>query len=398
MTDLMMRIVAPLLVLTLIAGCGGSSGSSTAHDNGPDAAPPPAAGTVGDGTLTDLAEWARQSERVPALGVVLVGAGQILELAAAGKRSADATAPVTVDDRWHIGSLTKSMTATLAGVLIDQSLIEWTTTPLDVWPELDAVMHPGFRDVTLRSLLAHTSGMKRADVAPERYHDAAPGSAMEKRRAWAAELLAEAPASTAGREAYSNGGFVVAAAMLETRTGTPWETLLAQQVFAPLAMNGSGYGAPGTAGLLDQPLGHWDGGTGFDAVPPGPDADNPAVLGPAGTVHATLGDYGRFMLAHLAAAQGLPGIATANTFEALRTPVADGSAPAWGVSDAEPWANGPVLGYAGSNLRWYAVVRIAPGLDGGALIVVNAGGVGAERAIDRLSDLVLERFRASQPE
>ena len=40
--------------------------------------------------------------------------------------------PVTVDDRFHIGSDTKAMTATLAGILIDKGQLSWTSTIGDV--------------------------------------------------------------------------------------------------------------------------------------------------------------------------------------------------------------------------------------------------------------------------
>jgi CubicO group peptidase (beta-lactamase class C family) len=77
-----------------------------------------------------------------------------------GLRSAQASVRVTTSDQWHIGSMTKSMTATLAAILVEDGLITWDTRPIDVWPELDGRINSGFRDTTLRQLLSHTSGMK----------------------------------------------------------------------------------------------------------------------------------------------------------------------------------------------------------------------------------------------
>lgn len=390
--------IALLTLATLFVACGGGSGGAGPAVTGPpvNATPPPATGTIGDGRLGELAEWARASQEVPAMAVVLVANGQISEMAAVGVRSNTSDEIVTDVDLWHIGSLTKGMTATLAGVLIEQSLIGWDTTPLDIWPELDASVHAGFRNVTLKQLLSHTSGMRRADEVPVDYEDAAVGTPMEKRRAFAADLLAEPPAGPVGRDSYSNAGYVVAAAMLEAATVTPWETLMDEQVFGPLGMLDSGFGAPGTPGSTDQPWGHWDRGLQLEAVSPGPGADNPQSMGPAGAVHVSLADYAQFMLAHIAGARGVDGLVTAATFDVLHTAVDNGSAPGWGVRSFESWANGKVLSHAGSNLRWYAVVRMAPELDAGVLMVVNAGGGRAEAAVDSMSDLVLERFQASQ--
>jgi len=84
------------------------------------------------------------------------------------------------------------------------------------------------------------------------------------------------------------------------------------------------------------------------------------------------------------------------TFNVLHTPIDEGSALGWGYVPHEDWAEGPVLAHAGSNTRWYAVVRLAPQLDAGVLIAINAGGDRAETTIDFLGDVILERFQASQ--
>jgi CubicO group peptidase (beta-lactamase class C family) len=82
--------------------------------------------------------------------------------------------------------------------MVEDGAIDWDTTPLDVWPELTADIDAGFRDITLRQLLSHTSGMEPDDDFSGGSDNAA-GTLMEKRRAWAARLLARAPAVPARR-------------------------------------------------------------------------------------------------------------------------------------------------------------------------------------------------------
>lgn len=386
-------------VATLALGlhaCGGGGGGGDSGGGSPLPVPPaPAAGIIGDGRLPELLEWARASNGLPAMALVYVQNGQIVEQAAVGRRSLSLDVPVTTADRWHVGSLTKAMTATLAAVLVEQSLIGWDTTPLEVWPELDASIHPRFRAVTLRQLLSHTSGMVR-DRSWSDTEDGAPGTPMQKRRLSVERLLAESPVGSAGQFLYSNAGYVVAGAMLETRTGTPWETLLTEQVFAPLGMTESGFGAPVGASQSDQPWGHWDRGSRFEAVPPGPGADNARSIGPAGTVHTTLADYTRFMMAHLAGARGVPGLVTVPTFATLHTPIDDSYALGWLVVPNLADLGSVGLTHNGSNLRWLAQVWLLPARDAGVFIVSNAGGVRAELAMDALGDLFRERFVASR--
>src|SRR5262245_19373669 len=201
---------------------------------------------LGDGRLPQLLEWARNTQNAPAVGAIVIRNGEVAERAVAGVRSTAGSLPVTLDDQWHLGSLTKSMTSTLAAVLVEDGLIGWDTTPAQVWPESVKDMHADFRNVTLRQFLSHTSGMKRDD-GYSAAEDDAPGTVMQKRQAWARRLLATTPTQSAGTMSYSNMGYVVAGAMLEARAATPWETLMTTRVFAPLGMTHSGFGAPGTA-------------------------------------------------------------------------------------------------------------------------------------------------------
>jgi CubicO group peptidase (beta-lactamase class C family) len=349
---------------------------------------------VGDGRLLDLIEWARASQNAPALAVVLVRRGQIVEMGAVGLRSATSSIQVTTADQWHIGSMTKAMTATLAATLVEDGLITWDTTPVDVWPEFAASIHPGFRDVTLRQFLSHTSGMKRDDeYGPAQ--DSAPGTVVQKRRAWAEHLLSRAPEFTTGSWNYSNAGFVIAGAMIEARAGVSWETALTTRVFAPLGMTHSGFGAPGTPGAFDQPFGHWSRNSGFDPIPPGSsDADIPVTIGPAGTVHTTLADYALFMQAHIAGARGVSGLLSADSFQTLQRPIVPSYALGWFTQTFQAFGQ-PGLTHSGSTLRWYSLTWLAPTADAGLMVVTNGGGERGAAAVSALEQLMTKRVVAS---
>src|SRR5689334_17181397 len=70
----------------------------------------------------------REQAKVPALAAAGWIDGRVGEIAATGFRKNGGTAHVTKDDLWHIGSCTKSMTATLAATLVDQGTIRWDST------------------------------------------------------------------------------------------------------------------------------------------------------------------------------------------------------------------------------------------------------------------------------
>ena len=155
-------IVAAIVCVLWLAACGNVGGVSIGEPTppppggGPGIPPSPIEpGVVGDGRLFDLVETIRDRHNLPALGAVIVAEGQIAEQTVSGVRSISSNVNVTISDRWHIGSVTKAMTATLTAIMVEQSLISWTTTPLDVWPEYAASMHPQYQSVTIVDLLSH---------------------------------------------------------------------------------------------------------------------------------------------------------------------------------------------------------------------------------------------------
>jgi CubicO group peptidase (beta-lactamase class C family) len=385
--------IAIVLASLWLASCGGGDA------NGPDPLPiPPApsAGVVGDGTLAELVDWARSTQDAPAMAVVLVRSGQVAESAAVGKRSADGSVEVTAADRWHMGSLTKAMTGTLASVLVQDGVIDWDTTPQEVWPESAAHFHADFRNITLRHFLSHTSGMKRDDQFGAAQNDA-PGTLMEKRRQWAAHLLGQAAQFSADEVHYSNVGYTVAAAMLEARGGASWESLLTDRVFAPLGMTHSGFGAPGTAGQTDQPRGHRSRASGFSPVEPGsPGSNVPAAAGPAGSVHTTLGDYARFMMANIHGARGTPNLLGVESLRVLHEAPAGGYSLGWGAVSSLQTLNAPGFENTGSIGLWFSRVWLAPTLDTGVMIVVNGGGDRGLAAMEQMDLLMRQRVVASQ--
>jgi CubicO group peptidase (beta-lactamase class C family) len=143
-----------------------------------------------------------------------------------------------------VGSITKSITATMIGRLIESGQMQWTDT---VGERLsDASIHEDWKPVTLQQLLTHTSGasanfslgvrLKKPALGPE---------CTRERRKAVMDVIAEKPAHQPGETfAYSNVGYTIAAAMAETATGVSWEDLVKREVFEPLELKDAGFGPP----------------------------------------------------------------------------------------------------------------------------------------------------------
>ncbi len=284
------------------------------------------------------------------------------------------------------------MTATLAGILVKRGLLAWNTTLRKVFPEMK--MHPAYQSVTLKQLLSHTAGMPAfTDSEAEEAADpmltetvfGVDGVPMNDRLGVVVpELLRREPRTPPGSAfEYSNMGYVTAGAVFEKLTQTPFETLLPTEVFTPLGLTSAGFGAAGTAGKIDEPWGHAP-----KPVEPGPEADNPPVISPAGCVHMSVVDFARHAVFHLT---GEPKRVGRETLEVLHTPVSENYALGWGVAERE-WAPGKLLTHAGSNNRSLAVNLLAPALGFSVVAACNSGIDEGTEALDEIVQAAKRRF------
>src|SRR5665213_3350039 len=100
-----------------------------------------------------ILEGIRKKHDLPALAVVVVKDGKICARAAVGVRKWRDPTPVTTNDVFHIGSCTKSMTATLTAILIEEGKLRWDTTIAEIFPELKGQMDKHYETVTVDQLL-----------------------------------------------------------------------------------------------------------------------------------------------------------------------------------------------------------------------------------------------------
>lgn len=344
-------------------------------------------------SFSEQLEVVRSKHHVPALGAAAMRGGELLEIAAMGWRRVGSPERVTTEDLWHIGSCAKSMTASLAAILVERGVIEWQTRIEDVFPEMRATMHPAWHTVTLDQLLTHRAGAPAQppdDLRSEMQGEQS--NATEQRRAFIKMLLERPPEFLPGRTfRYSDDGYAIAGAMLERQTRRSWEEMIRSELFIPLGMTSAGFGAPGRPDKVDQPWGHESIGDAVRPVAPGPLADNPPVIGPAGTVHCSLTDLVRYAAWHARAGRPPgPALLTAKSFEMLHAPARKNYALGWSVLN-QSWAGGRVLMHPGSNAFWYAVMWVAPERDVAFVAVTNCCTSEAEDACEDAITLLVKR-------
>ena len=350
--------------------------------------PQPSPATTDD-VSAQLADIVRRHD-LPGMVAAVIQGDQVVATGAAGVRIRGGRDRVTLADQFHIGSCTKAMTATLCAMLVEEGKLRWDSTIGGVFPDAKAV-HPDFRKVTLEQLLNQRSG------APGSVDDALWASlwapkGLAARRKVLETVFARPPASKPGTQyVYSNFNYALAGHMAETVAHKPWEELMREKLFRPLGMTSAGFGAPRDAGSTRQPRGHTSDGKPVE--PTEVASDNPPAIGPAGTVHCSVGDWAKFVMLHLQAERGKPRLLKAETFKKLHSPP-EGSPYAMGwLVGPSPLGEGVALSHAGSNRMWFVVTWVLPESDVAVLIMCNEGEPGAavEKACDEAGGLLLRR-------
>jgi CubicO group peptidase (beta-lactamase class C family) len=347
-----------------------------------------------DKTLADV----RARTDVPAVAVLVQINGRIEAQAAQGVRAVGRGEAVTLDDRWHLGSDTKAMTATLIARLVEQGYLRYEDTMARIFPGIAARMNPALHDVTVAQLLSHTAGLPglRSDREMAAYLRVIKSEkkVRAQRAALAMYYLSRPPASKVGEFSYSNLGYVIAGAVAEERTGQSWEDLIREEIWKPLGIRSGGFGPPGKSGRFDEPLGHERVDGKLVALDPEDAAsDNPPSVGPAGRVHIDLHDWLLFVQDQLDGENGRGKLLKPESYRRLHTPVSKSYGMGWGVL-RDPQGATSVLTHTGSNGYWVADVRIFPKRQLILLSVINAGDDVAVQADKDIARAVQDHLHA----
>jgi len=342
--------------------------------------------------LTELVGDIHAKHKTPGLIGAIVDTEGLLAIGAAGIRKVGASEPMTIDDKIHLGSCTKAMTATLIGQLVEKKRLRLDTKMREAFPKLARTMNEKMAGVTVAQLLDHTAGLS-ANVDWWEF-DRSGKSISEQRLNIAKQVLSAAPEQDPGsKHLYSNVGYMLLGTIVEVKTSKPWEDVIKARLFRPLEMQSAGFGSPGTAKLVDQPWGHVHKGDALQPI----QHDNAPVLGPAGRVHCSMADWAKYVSCCLRMENEDSKILSAATQRKIVTPLPDSSYAGGWVITQRPWAGGRTLMHNGSNNMWYCVAWLAPLKGFAVLSATNVAGDDANKACDDLAAAQIKEFGSLKP-
>ena len=233
-----------------------------------------------------MAEW-----KVPGLGVAIVEDGKTVFARGYGWRNVEQQLPVTPDTLFAIGSNTKSFTATLLAMYVDEGALAWDAPIRTLLPEFSLHDPVATAQMTAVDLLSHRSGLPRHDLFWY-----ATGKSRTELIAGLHHLEPSAPFRS--KYQYQNLMFLTAGVVAERIGGKSWEELVEERIFRPLGMERANFS-------VDRMQQDDDFSYGYGAeqeiervrrVP----FRNIDAIGPAGSINTSARELARYVLFHLA--------------------------------------------------------------------------------------------------
>ena len=169
--------------------------------------------------------------RVPGLTVTVVKDGKVLLKKGYGvRRLTGPPEPVNSQTLFAMASTTKAMTAACLGMLVDEGKLDWDDPVTNYLPDFQLYDPAVTRDLRVRDLLTHNTGVGNADFLWTAMKIPA-GEILHRLR-----LIKPSYSLRAGF-IYQNIMYLAAGQVIEKVSGMPWETFVRRRIFEPLGMS-----------------------------------------------------------------------------------------------------------------------------------------------------------------
>lgn len=177
--------------------------------------------------VDEYVEAEMQRRKIPGLSVAVLRNGEIIKVKGYGRANVELNVAATPETIYQSGSVGKQFTATLVMMLVEEGKLSLDDHIGKYIPDAPAL----WKDITLRHLLTHTSG-----ISSSHYQK------INMRQDYTEDELVQAIAALpldfqpGDQWSYSNAGYQVLGVLLHKATGKFYGDLLREKIFEPLGM------------------------------------------------------------------------------------------------------------------------------------------------------------------
>jgi CubicO group peptidase (beta-lactamase class C family) len=226
-----------------------------------------------------LATW-----KVPGVGIAIVRNDSLIYAKGYGLRELGKRDPVTERTLFAIGSASKAFTAAGIAMLVDEGKLRWDDAATKYLPNLQLFDPYATRELSIRDLLSHRSGLSRGDLLWY-------GSELDRDEILRRVRFLEPSWSFRSRFGYQNLMYLAAGQVNARVANTTWDDFITQRIFRPLGMTSSNTTTRALAGRPDVASPHAE----IDdtvRVIPWRNIDN---IAPAGSINSNVVDMAQWI-------------------------------------------------------------------------------------------------------
>ena len=241
--------------------------------------------------LQYLYQYIRQERErwsVPGLALAVVKDGEIIWSKGYGIREQGTAAATDSTTVFAVASTTMAITAAALGMIVDEGKVKWDDRVVDHWPEFQLFDPYVTREVRVRDLFTHNTGLGNADFL---WFDSPLTSEEIMRR-----MRHARPAYPfRGGYTYQNIMYLAAGELIERLSGKPWALFVQQRIFDPLGMFDTYPNREASLGEDNRSKPHYKIDGRIQAI----EDSNADAIAPAGAVWSSVADmaiWTRFVL------------------------------------------------------------------------------------------------------
>ncbi len=233
-----------------------------------------------DGEITKaMRDW-----KVPGLAIAIVKDDSVVYARGFGVRRLGGSEKVDPRTVFAIGSTSKAFTAALMGMLVDSGRVSWDEHVTDLLPGFELRDPWVTREMTVRDLLTHRSGLSRGDLLWY-------GTSLDRDSVIHQIRYLEPSWGFRSHFGYQNIMFLTAGRIESRVTGRRWDQLVRERIFVPLGMTSTVTSVDSLGRLDDAASPHAELDDEVVAIP-WRDIDN---IGPAGSIDSNVLDMAKWV-------------------------------------------------------------------------------------------------------
>jgi CubicO group peptidase (beta-lactamase class C family) len=217
--------------------------------------------------------------KVPGLAIAIIKNDSIVMMKGYGTRTMNKNETVDEHTMFAIGSSSKAFTSTLVAMMVDAGKMKWDDPATRYLPDLQLFDPYVSRELTVRDLLTHRSGLTRGDLVWY-------AGGYDRDEILRRVRFLKPTWSVRSRFGYQNIMYLAAGQAVAKTAGKSWDELVKERIFTPLGMSESNTTVAALQGKTNVATPHADINDTLRVVP-WHNSDN---IGPAGSINSNVFD------------------------------------------------------------------------------------------------------------